>query len=105
MSRQQPVIKNVGGGGYKLNTLVYYRKALERLIRFVNEEYNVKEKDMKLQYLEMAWKWAEYREKALKQADILTWLRLFKYRKYYFNFKSWLADFLMLRDYAKENQR
>ena len=74
------------------------------MVRFVNSESDVQEKEEKLKYLRTAEQWCAHREKALKNADVIAWLKLIKYRKYYYNKKSWIADFLMLGDYKKENR-
>lgn len=91
-------------GIYKLNSLTYYQKVLKSMIRFVNSETDVQEKEEKLKYIKAAEQWCVYREKALKNADVIAWLKLMKYHKYYYNKKSWFADFLMLGDYKKENR-
>lgn len=89
----------------KLNSLAYYRKVLDSMIRFVKAEKNVQGKEEKLKYLAAAERWCIYRESALKNANIASWLKLMKYHKYYYNNKSWFADLLMLGDYKKENAK
>lgn len=88
-------------GVSKMETMAYYSKVVESMLRFVETEKNVADRKEKRNYILEAKQWCQRRTRALEHADVVAWLGLARYLKYYFNRKSWLADLWMLGDYKK----
>ena len=82
----------------KLSNINFYLKAVDFAKKFIINE-RVNNGDIKLKYISNTYKWCCLRKKAFSKRSYITWIELFRYVKYYFNFKSYLGDLcIILKD-------
>ena len=87
-------------GMSKIENMDYYLNAIKKAKIFVEAE-SIKNKNKKEKCIRMSEKWCELRKSALTNANIVSWLKLMVYIRYYFNVRSWIADLIMLNDYKR----
>lgn len=87
----------------KIRLLAYQKKAVEKMKLFVENE-NVEKREKKLVYLNKISEWIDNRERILTKGSVINWLCNLKYMNYYYNYKSWIADGLMLKDAGNEKK-
>lgn len=79
--------------------VVYYDDLLQRLGEFY-EQYDLSLSNEQISILNDYILWGAYRKELYEQKNLLIFLKLFKYRKLYWSFRSYVTDFIVL--YMKE---
>ncbi len=81
----------------KITSMTYYLEAIKRLKKYVKKhpEYVSGDKEYKNEYIKKCREWASIRRLYLKTGKTALWAKLWSYRDYYFNTKSYLADLYM----------
>lgn len=77
----------------------YYDDLLQRLGEFY-EKYDLSLSNEQISILNDYILWSSYRKELYEQKNLLIFLKLFKYRKLYWSFRSYVTDFIVL--YMKE---
>lgn len=78
----------------KITAMGYYDKAVKSLEKYAIEN-NVDNIAYKQQLINNEKNWIYHRIKWLKNKEILSYIKLLRYIGYYYNFKSYVADFIM----------
>ena len=79
--------------------VIYYDDLLQRLGDFY-EQYDLSLSNEQISILNDYILWSSYRKELYEQKNLLIFLKLFKYRKLYWSFRSYVTDFIVL--YMKE---
>ncbi len=81
--------------GTKIESMKYYLKALDKINEYLvnNDLDNFKYKE---KHIKKCTEWCNLRLEFLKSHKFFLWLKLFGYIKYYYNFKSYIADLIMV---------
>ena len=77
----------------------YYDDLLQRLGEFY-KKYDLSLSNEQISILNDYILWGSYRKELYEQKNLLIFLKLFKYRKLYWSFRSYVTDFIVL--YMKE---
>lgn len=79
--------------------VIYYDDLLQRLGKFY-EKYDLSLSNEQISILNDYILWGSYRKELYEKKNLLIFLKLFKYRKLYWSFRSYVTDFIVL--YMKE---
>ena len=79
--------------------VIYYDDLLQRLGEFY-EKYDLSLSNEQISILNDYILWASYRKELYEKKNLLMFFKLFKYRKLYWSFRSYVTDFIVL--YMKE---
>ncbi|MCM1227307.1 MAG: glycosyltransferase [Clostridium sp.] len=79
----------------KIESMEYYLKALDSISEHLANN-DLENSEFKEKHVKKCTEWCNLRLKFLKSHRFILWLKLFRYIKYYYNFKSYLADLVMV---------